>query len=428
MALAARNFWRFRLQAVLITVASMTGTAGVIVSAGYAAGGRQKILNQFSQLGVNVIVITPEQSRVVGGRARTGSIVTTLTESDYKAIQQSVTGISVSSPTVARVFRIRAGNLTKNTTIVGCTPEYFAIKHWPAAQGDLFDEAAARREARVALLGATAARDLFGDADPTDLRITINRVPFIVAGVLAERGQGLDASSEDDQVYVPLDTAMHRLLNIDYYNSIFFEIPGVEHIDSVAVKIDRLLQQRHNRGWVSNDVNDDTTANLNVNMPELSRKSLSHQSRNRDFQIQNRKSLIETQLASFGRLTFLVNWVALSALAVSSLGVFAITWIGIKNRTREIGTRRAIGARIADILVQFFAEGMIGACTGCALGAALSYIALRIIDERIGQPFLFSNSAALWEVAVSLTLYSTFTLISSIRAIRVRPLEALRSE
>ena len=222
--ISARNFWRFRLQAVLITLATMTGTAGVLVSTGYAAGGRQKILDQFARLGTNVIIVTPQQSRAVGDRARTGSSVTTLNPPDYKAIRQSVGGISSASPTVVSVLRIRAGDLTKNATVVGCMPEYFAIKHWLPLLGEVFDERADRQQARVTVLGATAARDLFGDIDPTGSRITINRVPFTVAAVMSERGQGLDASNEDDQVYVPLDTAMHRLLNVDYFNAILLQI------------------------------------------------------------------------------------------------------------------------------------------------------------------------------------------------------------
>lgn len=400
LGLAARNFRRFRLQAVLITVASMTGTAGVIVSTGYAAGGRQKILDQFSQLGANVIVVTPQQSRAVGGRARTGSLVTTLNASDYKSVAQSVQGIAASSPTVAGVFRIRAGDLTKSTTIVGCKPDYFAIKRWSAERGDVFGERDSQREARVVLLGAMAARDLFGPSDATGVHITINRVPFTVAGVMTERGQGLDASSEDDQVYVPLDTAMHRLMNVDYFNSILFEMDGPPRMDAAAAEMERLLGERHRHGKLSE----------------------------KDFLVQNRKSLIETQLSSFARLTFLVRWIAVSALAVSSLGLFAVTWIGIRNRTREIGTRRAVGADAKDILVQFLAEGIIGAWLGCASGVVVSYLALRIIDERIRQPFLFSGSATLGEVLGSLALYSTFTLVSSIRAIRIPPLLALRAD
>jgi putative ABC transport system permease protein len=400
LAVASRNFWRYRLQAVLLIAASITGTGGVIVSTGYAAGGRQKILDQFAQLGTNVIIVTPQQSRAVGGRARTGSVVTTLNESDYKAIVQSVAGITSSSPTVSSTLRIRAGDLTKNTTIVGCNPEYFAIKHWAIALGFSFDESALRPQPRTALLGATAARDLFGEVDPTGSRITINRVPFTVEGVLAERGQGLDSSNEDDQVYVPLDTAMHRLMKIDFFNSIMLTLENRLSMESATDQIHQLVGRRHHHGASFED----------------------------DFLVQNRKSLIDTQLSAFSRLTFLVRWIAVSALVVSSLGVFAVTWIGIRNRTREVGTCRAIGATRRDILVQFFSEGSLGALVGGSAGVAFAYAVLRFIDGRVQQPFLFSATDAFMEAFTSIALYSAFTLISSLRAIRIQPLVALTTE
>jgi putative ABC transport system permease protein len=399
-AIASRNFRRFRLQSVLIVAASVTGTAGVILSTGYAAGGRQKILDQFAQLGTNVIIVTPQQSRAVGGRARTGSVVTTLNGSDYRAIAESVEGISSSSPTVSSILRIRAGDLTKNTTVVGCTPDYFVIKHWALALGSSFDESALRQQSRIVLLGATAARDLFGEADPTGSRITINRVPFTVQGVLVERGQGLDSSNEDDQVYVPLDTAMRRLMNVDYFSSILFNIESWSSMDSDASQIYRLVATRHRHGSGSND----------------------------DFWVQNRKNLIDTQLSAFSRLTFLVRWIAASTLTVSSLGVFAITWIGIRNRTREIGTRRALGATRSDILVQFFTEGALGAMLGCFSAIPVANVALRLISTRVGQPLIFSPAAAFYEALGSIALYATFTLLSSLRAIQIQPMVALRSE
>jgi putative ABC transport system permease protein len=351
-------------------------------------------------MGTNLIVVTSQQSRGVGGRARTGSYVTTLNASDLKAILQSVDAISAFSPTVASVFRVRAGDLTKNTTIVGCAPGYFPIQNWSLIRGDSFDAAADRRQARVALLGSTTARDLFGEADPTGSRITMNRAPFTVAGVLAERGQGLDAANQDDQIYVPLQTAMHRLMNVDYFSSILFDVADASRLQDTADRIHLLLAPRHRHASASDD----------------------------DFLVENRKSLIDTQLAAFARLTFLVRWIALSALVVSSLGVFAVTWIGIRNRAREIGTRPAVGANRVDILIQFFAEGTLGAALGCGCGTVGAYFALSIIDRALHQPFLFSFRLAFGVAAALMVLYSLFTFESSVRAIRIEPLAALRSE
>jgi putative ABC transport system permease protein len=378
----------------------MTGTAGVIVATGYASGGRQKILNQFSRLGTSFIIVTPLQSRSVGGRARTGSIVTTLNAADYRAIREAAQEINAASPTVAAILRIRAGDLTKNTTVIGCEPEYLRIKNWAVAEGNSFELTDNRQQARVALLGWTVARDLFGGADPTGEHVTINRVPFTVAGVLSERGQGLDAANEDNQVYVPLQTAMRRLMNVDYFSSLQIQIDSVPHMDEAARRITALLEQRHKRA----------------------------SSNRADFQVQNQQRLLETQLATFERLTFYLRWIAASTLGVSVLGVLAITWLAVHNRTGEIGVRRAIGATRADILMQFFAEGTVGSVMGCVAGLAIGYLSLRIVDSRALQPFLFSIRIALAEAFASMTLYAAFTAISAMRAIYIDPNRAFRVE
>ncbi len=140
----------------------------------------------------------------------------------------------------------------------------------------------------------------------------INRVQFTVIGVLTERGQGLDVSNEDSQIYVPLSTAMRRLTNLDHYGGIVLEIDSLTGMDAAAEQSRSLLHQMHH---------------IQPNQPE-------------DFQIQNQKSLIDTQMASANRLSFFLRWIAASALAVSGLGIVAITWIAVKERTHEIGTRR----------------------------------------------------------------------------------------
>jgi putative ABC transport system permease protein len=148
----------------------------------------------------------------------------------------------------------------------------------------------------------------------------------------------------------------------------------------------------------------------------------------RDFQVQNQKRLIDAQLAAFGRLTFLIQWVAASTLAVSSLGVLAVTWIGVRNRTREIGTRRAIGATRSDILVQFVAEGTMCAITGSVAGVAIGFLALQMIDARVKQPFEFSAIAVTSDLLASTALYLVFTLIAGFRATGIQPSVALGAE
>jgi putative ABC transport system permease protein len=398
--ISLRNFRRSHLQAALAIAAAIGGTGGVIVCTGYAASGRQKVFDQFRRMGTNTIVVTPQQSRSVGGRARTGSIVITLRDADYRAILRGVPNLAASSPMVATTMRIRAGDLTKSTTIIGCMPAWFVIRNWSPRTGSLFTAEDERSARRVVLLGATAARDLFGEADPTGRRISINRVPFTVGGVLTERGQGLDAADEDSQIYVPLETAMLRLMSIEYFQSILLQVDSWRSMDAVTQQVSALLSRRHRSFSFSGP----------------------------DFQVQNQKALIETQLAAFGRLTFLLRWIAACTLSVASLGIFGVAWIGIGHRTREIGTCRAMGATAPDVLLQMFAEAILGPTIGCGAGVCLAWITLRFIDQRASQPFLFSRQAAAEVVFISVFLYSLAALGCSLRAVRIGPAVALRSE
>ena len=398
--LSFRYFRRSYLAAAISVAAAASGTGGVIVCTGYAAAGRQKIIDQLERMGTNVIVVTPQQSRAVGGRARTGTIVTTLRESDYRAVREAAAQITSASPTVSAVLRLRAGDLTRNTTVVGCEPEYFRIRNWPVRMGTLFDSADERAGKRVILLGATAALDLFGPVDPTGERISVNRVPFTIAGVLSERGQGLDAADEDSQVYVPLQTAMKRLMNVDYFGSILFQIGSWRDMDEAEQEIGAELERRHRI--------------VSLGGP--------------DFQIENQKSLIETQLAATERFTFLLRWIAASTLGVSSMGIFGVAWIGIGHRTREIGTCRALGATVQDILVQFFAEGIAGPALGCACGVTIARIVLQVIDARAGQPFLFAPRTTAVAAGLSMLLFALSTMASCLRAVGIAPSIALRAE
>jgi len=304
------------------------GVTGVVCSVNYGASGTRQILDQIRRLGTNVLIITPVQSRAIAGRARTGEPVTTLVERDYRALKSEVLSRTRSSALVTQSFWSKAGDLSKNAPVMGCEPDYFAIKDWSVTAGDLFDSTQERTAARVALLGHTVANDLFGTSSPLGQRMMINRVQFTVIGVLTERGQGLDVSNEDSQIYVPLSTAMRRLTNLDHYGGIVIEIDSLTGMDAAAEQSRSLLHQMHH---------------IQPNQPE-------------DFQIQNQKSLLDTQMAAAKRLGFFLRWIAASALAVSGLGIVAITWIAVKERTHEIGTRRALGATAADIFFQVTCE------------------------------------------------------------------------
>ena len=325
---ALRLLWRYRLRSALLMLSAALGVGGVVCSVNYGAGGSKQILDQIRRMGTYVLIITPTESRAIAGRARTGGAVITLVERDYSAIRKELLTRTRSSAVVTGSFRVKAGDLSKTTAVLGCEPDYFTIKDWPMLNGVAFDATQERAAARVAVIGHTVAADLFGTSSPLGQRLMINRVPFLVIGVLTERGQGLDVSNEDDEVYVPLTTAMRRLMNVEHYSAIVVEVNALPSMNAASVQMRSMLRSQHR---------------IRAGQTE-------------DFQIQNQKTLLDTQMAAAARLNFFLRWIAASALTVSGLGIVAITWIAVKERTHEIGTRRALGATSRDIFFQIAVE------------------------------------------------------------------------
>jgi putative ABC transport system permease protein len=395
-----RSISRYRLRSGLIVTSAALGVAGVVCPVNYGEGGAKQLLDQVRRMGTNVLIITPVEDKAVAGRARTGGLVTTLVDRDLLAIRRDLTGLTRSSGLVTGSFWIKAGDLSKNAAVVGCEPDFFAIKSWPAATGLLFSQSQERSMARVVLLGHTAALDLFGEESPVGRRLMINRVPFIVAGVLTERGQGLDVSNEDSQLYVPLRTAMHRLMNLDHFSSITIEVEDLRQMDQASGQIQSLLHQLHRI----------------------------REGQAVDFQIQNQKTLLETQQAAAARLEFLLGWTGASALAVSGLGILGITWIAIKERTRDLATCRALGATAADVFFQVWFESTVLALLGGLLGLAVSWPGSRWIARSAGLPFVFSAQTAALSLTAAACLNLAFSLLPSRRAARLHPIEALRYE
>ena len=408
-AAALRRLWRFRLRSWLVASAAALGVAGFLSSVDYAAAGRRRALEQIRRLGTATLTVSARQSRAVAGRARTGAQVTTLVEADYRAIRREAPGLARASRRVNRGFRIKGGGFSKVAQVVGCDPDLFAIRAWGAVAGTLFDGDDLRRSRRVAVLGHTVARDLFGDppeAGAVGQRLSINRVPFEVVGVLAERGPALDLEDEDGQVYVPLSAAMRRLLNVDHYDAILLEVGPGQSIEGAGSQVAAAVRRRHARGGPL------------AKLPE-------------DFDVRSPTALAAAQLAAADRLAFLVRWVGASALLVSGLGILAIAWIGVKARTVEIGTRRALGATAGQVFAQLLGEAGLLAAAGCLLGLAAGQAGARLLGGLAASGPLqaaFDWRGAALALASALALNLLFALLPSWRAARLDPIRALRYE
>lgn len=395
-----RMLWRYPLRSGLLVLSAATGVIGVVCSVNYAAGGTKQLLDQVHRMGTNVLIVSPAQSRVIAGRARTGQPVITLVKRDYRAVRREILRRTQSSATVSGSFRLKAGDLSKNAVVVGCEAEYFVIRDWRVEAGEAFNANQERTSSRVVLLGYSVAGDLFGGRSPLGERLLINRVPFTVIGVLKERGQGLDVSNEDSQVYVPLTTAMRRLMNINHYSEILIEIDSVSAMDSSANRVRAILHQLHH---------------IQPNQPD-------------DFQVENQKMLIDTQRAAARRLTFFLRLIGASALLVSALGMLGITWIAIKERTREFGTVRALGATTSDVFVQVFLESTALALLGCITGLMISVPLSQVMAQTSGLPWVFVRTAAAVAIGVAALLDIGFAAWPARSAAVLDPIRALRYE
>ncbi len=381
-------------------MSALLGVAGAVSSVNYALGGREKVVHQLARMGTNLLIVTPAQGRSIADRARTGSLVTTLTEADYAAIRREVPLFARSSAFAGLSLLVKAGDLAKrDSPVIGIEPEYLTIKGWQTREGEPFTAMDVRRSGRVALLGSKITRELFNDASPVGERILINRVPFEIAGVMTERGQSLDAANEDDQIYVPLSTAMHRLSNRASYTGILLEAGDWKEMDRAAESVRKVLRERHRAPGKADD-----------------------------FQVLSQKQLVDAESATSAQTLFFVRWIGLSALTVSGLGVLAIGWIGVRERTREIGTRRALGATRTDIFTQILAEAFALGICGAAVGGALAFEATVWLSKWADQPIVFDAASARIAMGFSVMLNLLFAVIPARTAARFDPIQALRFE
>jgi len=260
------------------------------------------------------------------------------------------------------------------------------------------DEDRARR--RVAVIGPTVAKNIFGASDPVGEQIRIGRVPFEIIGVTRPRGIDANGIDQDDMVLVPLETSMRRLLNVPYIQTIYVQARGSQWLDLVEREVRTLLRARQR---------------LNDGRPDT-------------FTIQNQMTLLKTERDTARSMTLLIGSVAGIALLVGGVGILAVMLISVRERTREIGLRRAVGARPHDIRMQFLVEaallagfgGILGVMAG--IGATYAAAVLGFWETLISWP------AATIAFSFSITVGIIFGIYPALRASRLEPIQALKSE
>ncbi len=389
-----------KLRTLLSVVGIVVGVAAVTVIVSAGRGAQEQIMERIREMGTNLIVVKAGQTKVIGGRERQMSIVTTLEPDDAEAIREQCPAVSRAAPAIDKNLKAEWRSEESKPQVVGISPEGFDIRNYRMASGRAFDDYQNRGRRRVAVLGPTVVEDLFGDADPVGARIRIDRVPFNVIGVTEAKGMDANGNDQDDIILVPLKTMMSRLANVTYIKTIYVQAESSDRLHEAEEQIRPVLRERHR---------------LREDDPD-------------DFTIQNQAELLETQRETSRSMTLLVGSVAGISLMVGGVGILAVMLIGVKERTEEIGLRRAIGARQKDIAAQFLMEAALLSGGGGIAGLLLGLGTTWGISAFSSWPVVMSWIPGVGAVIFSLVLGTAFGFYPALQAARLEPIEALQTE
>ena len=395
--LALSRLGAARLRAVLTMLGVIIGVASVVALVAVGQGATNGITKQLQNLGTNLLTINPGATFTGGTRGAAGS-ATTLTLEDATAIGQ-IGGVAAEAPQVQTQARVVAGTLNTTTTVVGPTASYATIRNYDVWQGSFLTDASIEAGMRAAVLGATTADDLGLDGSAIGTTITIDGLPFRLVGILQSKGS-VGPFSEDDEVLIPLTTAQHYFVTGDSVRSIVISVASQGQMDGVKTEISSLLDRRHG-------LSAGQTA---------------------DYTIQDQSQLLGTVSNVSTLLSLLLAGIASISLVVGGIGIMNIMLVSVRERTREIGIRKAVGARNRDILAQFLVEALTISTLGGLIGIAIGVLASVLIGALAGWGFAFNPVTVIVAVGFSLAVGIVFGVWPARQAARLDPIAALRYE
>jgi putative ABC transport system permease protein len=399
IALSVEILAAHKLRTSLSILGVVVGVASVILMVAAGQGAEQNILNRIRGMGTDLVAVNAGQVQIIAGRQRQMSTVTTLVPADAQAIVERCPAVSRAAAVQTGKTTVHWQDQTANTTVYGMGLEGLEIRNVALDRGRSFSDAEERALMRVALMGPTAARNVFQDADPLGQSIRVGRVPFEVIGLTRAKGIDVNGVDQDDLIVIPLRTALRRVFNVPHVQTIYARARDTESLIRAEEEIRAVLRDRHRLGGKPDD-----------------------------FTIQNQATLLAAERETSRSITLLIGSVAGISLLVGGVGIFAVMLISIRERTGEIGLRRALGARRRDIRLQFLFEAALLAGSGGMVGVVLGAGSASVVSALASWPTLISWPAAIGAFLFSALVGLFFGLYPATRAARLEPIEALRSE
>ena len=396
---AVQALRRNRLRTLLTALGISIGIASVMATVALGAGGTAAIEAQLDALGEDFVWIRPGSANMRGVRGGFGSR-RSLTVQDALAIPAAVPEIEACSPVVNGREQMIVGGNNWNTRFIGISPEYFRIRKWTVDRGAELGPYDIESRAKVAILGATVATELYGDADPVGTIIRFGPFPFRVVGVLRARGSDRSGINQDDVVVVPYTTAQRSIEGESWIDEIICSTTSAEATPLAEARVSDLLRMRHELGPGDED----------------------------DFNLRRPQDILNVRLSSAETLGFMLAAVALVSLIVGGIGIMNIMLVSVAERTREIGLRLAIGARQSDIRFQFMIEALMLGAVGAVIGIVLGFGASRALTAWLGWQTIISFEAILAAVVFAVAAGFIFGYVPARRASDLTPIDALRNE
>ncbi|HWC50429.1 MAG TPA: ABC transporter permease [Nitrospira sp.] len=391
------------MRAGLTMLGIVIGIAAVVSMVSLGQGAGASVQAEIASLGTNVLIIVPGATTVGGVRGGLGTI-STLTVDDADDIEKKVSGVSTVLYATRSVLQAIRENKNWSTIVLGTTPEFSEIRNWPVAQGNFFTSSDMDSAAKVAVLGKTAADNLFDAGEElVGSEIRLRNVPLRVIGVLQSKGQSVTGQDQDDLIILPFPTAERKVLGTKFLGTvgIIMVATATRHdIPAVVEDIKELLRTRHRL----------------------------HASEEDDFTIRTMEDIAKTVAGTSRTMMVMLMSIASISLVVGGIGIMNILLVSVTERTREIGLRMAVGAKRRHILLQFLIEGIIMTVIGGVIGVLGGIGAARALTTMVGWPTIISWQAMAAAFGFSVAVGLFFGLYPANKASKLNPIEALHYE
>ena len=394
--MALRSLIANTMRTFLTALGMIIGVASVISMISIGEGARQQTLSTIEKFGTNIITIKPGRKK---NRHVSSDMVKTLKLSDAKAIEKNIPLITGVAAQVYRSAQLKHGSKNTNTTVRGTGDKYLQLSNFTIERGRYFNQEEVRSVRKVAVIGSTVVKNLFGDVSAIGKEIKVDGNNYLVIGSTEQKG-ALSWFDPDDQIFIPVTTAQKRLFGMHHIQSIDVQAKQMEDLEVIKKDIDSLLRIRHGI----------------------------HTDEDSDFHVQNSSQWLNSWGDAAKTFTYLLGGIAAISLLVGGIGIMNIMLVSITERTKEIGIRIAIGAKKSEIMEQFLIESVLISFIGGGLGILLGIIISRTVSKIGGWDTIVSTQSIMLAFGFSVGVGIFFGFYPARKAANLNPIDALRCE